>query len=122
MKRVVDSSVAFKWEVTEADSDQALRLRDDYRNAVIELEEAARTMKLDPNIAERLKVPKRALVVSVPVTPTTPSSCGGSSPGNRLRAPISDTAPAMMAPSSGSRTIASYILAPIPSQTLCAPS
>lgn len=38
-----------------------------YRNAVEQLEEAARTMKLDPNIAERLKVPKRALVVSVPI-------------------------------------------------------
>ena len=38
-----------------------------YRNAVMELEEAATTMKLDPNIAERLKVPKRALIVSVPI-------------------------------------------------------
>lgn len=38
-----------------------------YRNAVEQLEEAAGTMKLDPNIAERLKVPKRALVVSVPI-------------------------------------------------------
>lgn len=38
-----------------------------YRNAVLQLDEAARTMKLDPNIAERLKVPKRALVVSVPI-------------------------------------------------------
>jgi glutamate dehydrogenase (NAD(P)+) len=38
-----------------------------YRNAVAQLMEAANTMKLDPNIAERLKVPKRALVVSVPI-------------------------------------------------------
>src|SRR3954470_3481039 len=38
-----------------------------YRNAVMQLEEAADTMQLDPNIAERLKVPKRALIVSVPI-------------------------------------------------------
>ncbi|MCM2277300.1 MAG: Glu/Leu/Phe/Val dehydrogenase [Oligoflexia bacterium] len=38
-----------------------------YRNAVLQLEEAATTMRLDPNIAERLKVPKRALIVSVPI-------------------------------------------------------
>ena len=38
-----------------------------YRNSVIQLQEAADTMKLDPNIAERLKVPKRALIVSVPI-------------------------------------------------------
>ncbi len=38
-----------------------------YRNAVTELREAAHTMKLDPNIAERLKFPKRALIVSVPI-------------------------------------------------------
>jgi glutamate dehydrogenase (NAD(P)+) len=38
-----------------------------YRNAVMQLQEAAETMKLDPNIAERLKVPKRALIVSVPI-------------------------------------------------------
>src|SRR4051812_36211116 len=38
-----------------------------YRNSVMQLEEAATTMKLDPNIAERLKVPKRALIVSVPI-------------------------------------------------------
>lgn len=38
-----------------------------YRNAVLELEEAAKVMRLDPNIAERLKVPKRALIVSVPI-------------------------------------------------------
>lgn len=38
-----------------------------YRNAVTELMDAASTMKLDPNIAERLRVPKRALIVSVPI-------------------------------------------------------
>ena len=38
-----------------------------YRNAVQQLHEAADTMHLDRNIAERLKVPKRALVVSVPI-------------------------------------------------------
>ena len=38
-----------------------------YRNAVTQLQEAADTMKLDRNIAERLKVPKRALIVSVPI-------------------------------------------------------
>jgi len=38
-----------------------------YRNAVTQLQEAANTMHLDPNIAERLKVPKRALIVSVPI-------------------------------------------------------
>ena len=38
-----------------------------YRNAVMELQEAADTMHLDPNIAERLKVPKRAMIVSVPI-------------------------------------------------------
>jgi glutamate dehydrogenase (NAD(P)+) len=38
-----------------------------YRNSVAELDQAARTMNLDPNILERLKVPKRALVVSVPI-------------------------------------------------------
>ncbi len=38
-----------------------------YRNAVMQLQEAASTMHLDPNIAERLQVPKRALIVSVPI-------------------------------------------------------
>src|SRR3954465_4091871 len=38
-----------------------------YRNAVMQLAEAAQTMRLDPNILERLKVPKRALIVSVPI-------------------------------------------------------
>jgi len=33
----------------------------------MQLQEAAETMRLDPNIAERLKVPKRALIVSVPI-------------------------------------------------------
>jgi glutamate dehydrogenase (NAD(P)+) len=33
----------------------------------MQLQEAADTMRLDPNIAERLKVPKRALIVSVPI-------------------------------------------------------
>jgi glutamate dehydrogenase (NAD(P)+) len=38
-----------------------------YRNSVKQLNEAAETMRLDPNIAERLMVPKRALIVSVPI-------------------------------------------------------
>lgn len=38
-----------------------------YKNSVLQLDEAAATMGLDPNIAERLKVPKRALIVSVPI-------------------------------------------------------
>lgn len=38
-----------------------------YRNSVLQLDEAAKTMNLDRNIAERLKVPKRALIVSVPI-------------------------------------------------------
>src|SRR3954464_7193127 len=38
-----------------------------YRNSVTQLMEATETMRLDPNIAERLKVPKRALIVSVPI-------------------------------------------------------
>jgi predicted nucleic acid-binding protein len=37
MKYVLDSSVAFKWELTETDSDKADSLRDDFRNAVHEL-------------------------------------------------------------------------------------
>ena len=32
MKYVLDSSVAFKWQVTESDTDIALRLRDDARS------------------------------------------------------------------------------------------
>lgn len=38
-----------------------------YRNAVSDLENASKIMKLDPNILERLKVPKRSLIVSIPI-------------------------------------------------------
>ncbi len=38
-----------------------------YRNAVQQLNEAASLMNLDPNVSTRLSVPKRALVVSVPI-------------------------------------------------------
>ncbi len=38
-----------------------------YRDAIIQLEDAANTMKLDPNILDRLRIPKRSLVVSVPI-------------------------------------------------------
>lgn len=38
-----------------------------YRNSVLQLAEAGAVMRLDPNILERLKRPKRALVVSVPI-------------------------------------------------------
>ena len=31
MKYILDSNVAFKWEVPEQDTDKALRLRDAYR-------------------------------------------------------------------------------------------
>ena len=37
-----------------------------YQNTVAQLLEAAQLMKLDPNILERLKKPKRAIIVSVP--------------------------------------------------------
>ena len=37
MKRVIDSSVAFKWVVAETHSDKALRLRDDFRIGSVEL-------------------------------------------------------------------------------------
>ena len=37
MKYVIDSSVGVKWVIPEVDSAKALRLRDDYRNGVIEL-------------------------------------------------------------------------------------
>jgi len=37
MKYVLDSSVAFKWVVFEADSDKARQLRDDFQKAVHEL-------------------------------------------------------------------------------------
>ncbi|MAW07484.1 MAG: glutamate dehydrogenase [Halobacteriovoraceae bacterium] len=38
-----------------------------YRDAIIQLEDAANTMQLDPNILDRLRIPKRSLVVSVPI-------------------------------------------------------
>jgi len=38
-----------------------------YKDAVKQLEHVAEIMKLDPNVAGRLKYPKRSLVVSVPV-------------------------------------------------------
>jgi len=38
-----------------------------YQNVLRQLELAANTMRLDPNIHERLKKPKRAIIVSVPV-------------------------------------------------------
>ena len=37
MKYVLDSSVAFKWEVTEVDSDKAIQLRDEARQGLHEL-------------------------------------------------------------------------------------
>jgi predicted nucleic acid-binding protein len=37
MKYILDSSVAFKWEVPEPDSDKAIRLRDDYQQGVHDL-------------------------------------------------------------------------------------
>jgi predicted nucleic acid-binding protein len=37
MKRVIDSSVAFKWVVPEQHSDKAVLLRDDFRNGLVEL-------------------------------------------------------------------------------------
>jgi predicted nucleic acid-binding protein len=37
MRRVLDSSVGFKWVVAEVDTDKALRLRDDFRNGLVEL-------------------------------------------------------------------------------------
>ena len=38
-----------------------------YQNAVKQLEYAGQVMNLDPNVLTRLKMPKRALIVSVPV-------------------------------------------------------
>ena len=38
-----------------------------HRNALRGLEEASKVMKLDPNIEERIRVPKRALIVSIPI-------------------------------------------------------
>jgi hypothetical protein len=37
MKKVIDCSTAFKWVVAEPDTDKAIRLRDDYRNGLVEL-------------------------------------------------------------------------------------
>lgn len=37
MRSIVDASVAFKWVVPELDSPEAVRLRDDYRDAIREL-------------------------------------------------------------------------------------
>jgi len=37
MKYVIDTSVAFKWVIAEADSDKAIRLRDDFCTAIHEL-------------------------------------------------------------------------------------
>lgn len=37
MKYVIDTSVGFKWAVREIDSDKAIRLRDDFNNAIHEL-------------------------------------------------------------------------------------
>jgi glutamate dehydrogenase/leucine dehydrogenase len=48
-------------------SSQLWHSSDLYRNAVMQLQDSAEIMHLDPNIAERLKVPKRALIVSVPI-------------------------------------------------------
>jgi len=41
--------------------------RELYKDALAQLEEAARIGKMDPNIVERLKYPKRAIQVSVPI-------------------------------------------------------
>jgi predicted nucleic acid-binding protein len=37
MKYVVDTSVVAKWEIDEVDSDKARRLREDFRNGILEL-------------------------------------------------------------------------------------
>lgn len=37
MRRVLDASVAIKWEIVEPDSAKAIRLRNDFRNAIHEL-------------------------------------------------------------------------------------
>ena len=37
MKRVIDSSTAFKWVVPEIDSDKAIQVRDDHRSGLIDL-------------------------------------------------------------------------------------
>ena len=38
-----------------------------FKDAFTQLEQASEVMGLDPNILERLKYPKRALTVSVPI-------------------------------------------------------
>jgi hypothetical protein len=38
---VIDTSVAFKWVVTEISTDKALLLRDDFRNGILELQAPA---------------------------------------------------------------------------------
>jgi predicted nucleic acid-binding protein len=37
MRRVIDSSAAFKWVVAETDSDKSMRLRDEFRAGLVEL-------------------------------------------------------------------------------------
>jgi predicted nucleic acid-binding protein len=37
MRYVLDSSVGIKWVMNEVDSDKARRIRDDFRNAILEL-------------------------------------------------------------------------------------
>jgi predicted nucleic acid-binding protein len=37
MRRILDSSVAFKWVVAEPYTDKSLRVRDDFRNGLVEL-------------------------------------------------------------------------------------
>lgn len=37
MKHVIDCSTAFKWVVAETDTPKAVRIRDDFRNAALEL-------------------------------------------------------------------------------------
>jgi predicted nucleic acid-binding protein len=36
MKYVLDASVGLKWVMNEVDSDKARRVRDDFRNAIVE--------------------------------------------------------------------------------------
>ncbi len=58
MKRVLDSSVGFKWVVPELHSDKALRLRDDYRNGIVELVAVGRAFQPDVSL-ERLTYGRR---------------------------------------------------------------
>jgi predicted nucleic acid-binding protein len=37
MKYVLDASVGIKWVMNEVDSDKARRIRDDFRNSILEL-------------------------------------------------------------------------------------